>query len=87
MGTLLDKQQCSDIVLIDKNVYSPPSPLHSNRLHVTVSSHPQGNIPQVTVPSLTLITMQRTCDTKQDMQTQGHMNHKMSQKLPIGIHV
>ena len=24
---------------------------------------------------------------KEDMWTQGHMNHKMSQKLPIGIHV
>ena len=27
------------------------SPLNSNHLHATVSSHPQGNIPQVTVPS------------------------------------
>ena len=46
-----------------------------------------GNTPQMTLPSPRPITMQRTRDTKQDMQTQEHMNHKMSQKLPIGIHV
>ena len=31
--------------------YPPPPPLHSNRLGATVSSHPRGNTPQVTVPS------------------------------------
>ena len=30
----------------------PPSPLHSNRLRATVSSHPRGNTPQVTLPLL-----------------------------------
>ena len=28
-----------------------PAPLYSNHLHVTVSSLPRGNIPQVTVPA------------------------------------
>ena len=34
-----------------------------------------------------LTTMQRMRDTKQVMQTQGHVNHKMSQELPVGMHV
>ena len=63
----------------------PPPPLHSNRLHAMVSSHSRGNTPQMTVPPPIII--QRARDTKQDMLTQGHMNHNMSQKLPIGIHV
>ena len=48
---------------------------------------PRGNIPQVTLPSPPPppSTMQR--DTEQVMQTQGHMNHKMSQELPLGMHV
>ena len=33
------------------------------------------------------ITMQATRDTKQDMQTRGHMNHKMSRKLHVRKHV
>ena len=28
---------------------------------------------------------QRTRDTKQNMQTRGHMNHKKTRKLPVGI--
>ena len=33
------------------------------------------------------ITMQRTRDTKQVMQTRRHTEHKMSQELPVGMHV
>ena len=33
------------------------------------------------------ITVQTTRDTKHVMQTRRHMNHKMSQELPIGMHV
>ena len=56
------------------------------RRRATVSSNPRENTPQVTVP-LPPITMQSTRDTKQIMQTRGHMNQKMSQELPVGIHV
>ena len=31
--------------------------------------------------------MQRMHNTKQVMQRQGHMDHKMSQELPVGMHV
>ena len=41
---------------------------------------------QVTVPSPPPISMQRMRNTKQVMQTQGHMNHKMSHELPVGMH-
>ena len=71
-------------------LYPPPRPfLYSDHLHATVSSHPRGNILQVTVssPPPPPITLQRTRDTKQDMQAQGHMNHKMSPKLLFGMHV
>ena len=47
---------------------------------------PEGTYPNRCFPRLP-ITVQRTLDTKQDMQTQGHMKHKMSQKLPSGINV
>ena len=60
---------------------SPPCILQT--LSVTISSHTRGNMPQVTVPSPP-ITMQRTYDKKQDMQTQGH---KMSHELPVGVPV
>ena len=65
---------------------TPGPPLHGNGLCPTVSSHPRGNIPQGTVPSPPpppAITKQRTRDTKQNMQTRGHMSYKMSQELPI----
>ena len=67
----------------------PPSPLHSNRLLTTVSSHPQGNAPQVKVPSPPppKLLCKEPAAQKQDMQTHRHMNHKMSQKLPVGINV
>ena len=67
---------------------SPPT-LHSNGLHATVSSHHRGNIPQemVPCPPPPPITMQRMRDTKQVMQTQGHMNHEMSWEVPVWIHV
>ena len=41
----------------------------------------------MTVPLPPPITMQGTRDTKQDMLTRGHMNHKMSQNLHVGMHV
>ena len=57
---------------------SNPPPLHSNCLSATVSLHP----PREHTPndgSLgPSITMQGMHNTKQNMQTQGHMNHKMS---------
>ena len=43
-----------------------------------------GDIPKITVPSPPEGT-QGTRDTKQNMQTRGHMNHKMTWKLPVGI--
>ena len=51
----------------------PPPPLSSNRLCVTVPSHPQGNLPQETVPSPPPppITRQRTRDTKQESEHEG----------------
>jgi len=30
---------------------------------------------------------QRTCDTKQGTQTRGHMIHKRTERLPVGMHV
>ena len=65
-------------------VWEPLPALHSNHLRATVSLLPRGNIPQVTVPLPPPITMQKMHDMKQVMQTQGHMNHKMSHKLPVG---
>ena len=69
----------------------PPPLLHSNRLRATVSARPKGNIPQMTVPlpppPPPPITMQRRRDSKQVMQTRGHMNHKMSRELPVGMRV
>ena len=53
------------------DVIVTPSPLISTHLRVTISPHPGGNIAQVTV-LLGGGGAQRTCDAKQDMQTQGH---------------
>ena len=33
------------------SMLTPPPPFNSNHLKATVSSHPRGNIPKVTVPS------------------------------------
>ena len=33
------------------------------------------------------LIMQRMLNTKQVTQTQGHMNHKVSQELPVGMHI
>ena len=64
----------------------PPPPLHTER------SHPRGNIPQNTPSDSSLAPsketpMQRTRDMKQDVQTQRHMNNKMSREPPVGMHV
>ena len=54
---------------------------------VCSSTHPPPCIVIAHTPSddplTSVITVQGTRDTKQEMQTQGHMSHKMSQKLPI----
>ena len=64
---------------------SPPPPLDNNRLHATGSSHGRGNIPKVTPPPLR--EHKGMHDTRQNMQTRGHTNHKKTRKLPVGMHV
>ena len=55
----------------NNQIQYPLPPLDSNHLRATVSSHPRGNIPQVTIPSPPPITVQGTHDTKQDMRHEG----------------
>ena len=68
---------------------TPHPPLNSTHLRATASSHPRGNPPKVTVPSPPPPPREhkRTHDTKQGLQTRGHMNQKKTQKLPVGKHV
>ena len=68
------------------NIYPAP-PVSSKRPRVTIPSHPQGNIPQTTVPSPHPQLLDKRRATKQEMHTRGHVNHKISRKLPAGMHV
>ena len=55
---------------------TPPHSLSSKRPRVLVPSP----------PAPPPITRQRMRDTKQEMQTRGNVNHKMTRKLPAGMH-
>ena len=66
----------------------PPSPpciaIACGILAILREHTPSGAPPPASVPP---ITMQKTHNTKQDMQTPGHMNHKISQEPPVGMPV
>ena len=74
---------------IEQQHRSPP-PLHSKRSRAPVPPHPRGNTPPKTPSDGSVappVTMQRTRNTKQDVQAQRRMNNKMSRELPVGMRV
>ena len=63
----------------------PPPPLISTRLRVMASPHPRGDIAKM---APTPGGPQRTRYTKEEVvQTPGHMIHKMTRNLPVGMRV
>ena len=63
-----------------------PTPLLDRHLHATVSSHPRRNIPQGTIRSPPYLLFKAYATLNKTCRHEG-MIHKMTRKLPVGMHV